>query len=260
MPPQVHVSSPITKSLYPISLPAARLTSLISFDKRALLKLSLANNFLATKSNATGAGQALAEMLKGNSVLKELDVSANAPSGYQVDGPAFAVAISQGLSDNGALTSLDISENDLWAEGTKLLAKALKSNQIMTALNISSNRMTSDGNGNLGDMSGVAALADAMPGMGASTKLIFGGDEDCSIEVGPDEYKQFEPATLELGMAEVNFSNKNLGITGAIIISAWLIHKDNGALTSLNISDNNLTNYGRDMSGKPREHVFGLLI
>ena len=36
--------------------------------------------------------------------------------------------------------------------------------------------------------------------------------------------------------------------------------RDNGALTSLDISDNNLTNYGSDMSGKPREHVFGLLI
>jgi hypothetical protein len=35
---------------------------------------------------------------------------------------------------------------------------------------------------------------------------------------------------------------------------------DNGALTSLDISDNNLTIYGRDMSGKPREHVFGLVI
>jgi hypothetical protein len=36
--------------------------------------------------------------------------------------------------------------------------------------------------------------------------------------------------------------------------------KDMRALTSLNISDNNLADYGRNMSGNPCEHVFGLLI
>jgi Ran GTPase-activating protein (RanGAP) involved in mRNA processing and transport len=66
------------------------------------------------------------------------------------------------IPDSGELTSLDISENRLYAAGTMLLAEALKGNQIMTALNISSNRMTYDG---------VAALADAMPSMGAMTSL-----------------------------------------------------------------------------------------
>jgi hypothetical protein len=35
---------------------------------------------------------------------------------------------------------------------------------------------------------------------------------------------------------------------------------DMRALKSLNISDNNLTNRGRDMLGKPCEHVIGLLL
>jgi hypothetical protein len=41
-------------------------------------------------------------------------------------------------------------------------------------------------------------------------------------------------------MTEVDFSHKNLGARGAIIISAWLTHKDNGAMTSLNLASNNL--------------------
>jgi hypothetical protein len=41
-------------------------------------------------------------------------------------------------------------------------------------------------------------------------------------------------------MTEANYSNKNLVAGGAIIISAWLTHKDNGAMTSLNLSDNAL--------------------
>jgi hypothetical protein len=49
-----------------------------------------------------------------------------------------------------------------------------------------------------------------------------------------------EPATLEVGMTEADFSNKNLGMGGAIIISAWITHKDKGAMTSLNLSTNRL--------------------
>ena len=54
------------------------------------------------------------------------------------------------------MTKFDISSNDLCAEGTKLLAAALKGNQIMTELNISSNNMTFGSA--WGDMSGVIAL------------------------------------------------------------------------------------------------------
>jgi hypothetical protein len=79
----------------------------------AMTKLSMANNLLAIKSNAKAAGEALGEMLRGNVILKELDVSGNAPISYSTDGPSFAAGISQGLSDNGALTKLDISNNNI---------------------------------------------------------------------------------------------------------------------------------------------------
>jgi hypothetical protein len=77
-----------------------------------MTKLSLANNKLATASNAKGAGEALGDMLNGNLVLKELDVSGNAPSGCSVDGASFAVGISQGLPDNGALAKFVFSGDD----------------------------------------------------------------------------------------------------------------------------------------------------
>ena len=44
-------------------------------------------------------------------------------------------------------------------------------------------------------------------------------------------------------MTKVDLSSKGLGAGGAIIISAWLIHKDNGAMTSLNLSNNKLVSY-----------------
>jgi hypothetical protein len=49
-----------------------------------------------------------------------------------------------------------------------------------------------------------------------------------------------EPAPLEMGMATADFSIKSLGVGGAIIISAWITHKDKGAMTSLNLASNKL--------------------
>jgi hypothetical protein len=49
-----------------------------------------------------------------------------------------------------------------------------------------------------------------------------------------------QPATLEVGMTEADFSDKHLGASGAIIISAWITHKDNGAMTSLDLANNNI--------------------
>jgi hypothetical protein len=65
---------------------------------------------------------------------------------------------------------LNLSRNILFAEGTELLAEALKGNQIMTELDLSSNAATYDGNKN-GEMSGIIALADTIKDMGALTTL-----------------------------------------------------------------------------------------
>jgi hypothetical protein len=75
------------------------------------------------------------------------------------------------------------------------------------------------------------AVAKVVAENRALSKLIFGA---------PDEDSEWEPAVLEIGMMEAGFSNKNLGMRGAIIVSAWLTHKDNGAMTSLDLASNNL--------------------
>ena len=79
---------------------------------------------------------------------------------------------------------------------------------------------------------------------GALAKLTFGGDGTYSNESTYWEEVPYEPATLEVGMTEADLSNKNLGIGGALIVGAWISHKDNGALTSLNISNNELDHKG----------------
>jgi hypothetical protein len=45
---------------------------------------------------------------------------------------------------------------------------------------------------------------------------------------------------VEIGMTKADFSGKVLGVSGAIILAAWITHKDNGAMTSLNLASNAL--------------------
>jgi Ran GTPase-activating protein (RanGAP) involved in mRNA processing and transport len=91
-------------------------------DMRALSVLSMKRNNLGTKE----AGEVLGDMLKGNSVLKELDLSNNLVSSRDGgDATAFAQGISKGLPDNGAMTSLNLASNELGVEGAKIIAACL---------------------------------------------------------------------------------------------------------------------------------------
>jgi hypothetical protein len=140
-------------------------------DMRALSSLVLKDTRLLTAE----AGKVLSDMLATNTVLKVLDLSSNNWKAYgnlMGDGPGFAKELAVGISDNRAMTKLDISKNDLRAEGGRALAVGLKDNRVMMELNIAGNRLTLNANGNAyDDMSGVAALAGAIPSMGALSML-----------------------------------------------------------------------------------------
>lgn len=200
---------------------------------KILLVLSLKGNALGTKY----VGEVLGQMLEENSVLKQLDLSDNfAEEEFEGDAEGFAEGVSKGIHDNRTMTKFDISSNHIHAEGGKSLAAGLKGNQVIKELNISSNFLGKNFNC-APDTSGIIAIADAIPGMGTLSTLVFAGDtywNDAGEVVIPG------PATLEVGMTEADFSNKNLEAADAIIISAWITHKDKGTLTKLDISNSDL--------------------
>jgi hypothetical protein len=107
-------------------------------DMGALTSLNMSKNGLLSKEGGTVLG----EMLKGNTLLKELDVSSSGESMpfSKKDGPGFAKELAVGISDNGALTSLDISDNNLTMGAFQRLdmsGKSLKwlaSNLMMTVI------------------------------------------------------------------------------------------------------------------------------
>jgi hypothetical protein len=75
----------------------------------AMTKLILSRNGV----KGAQAGKALGDAIAGNTVLKELDISGDAYYKCDVE---FVKAFAVGLHDNGALTKLDISSNNIDAE------------------------------------------------------------------------------------------------------------------------------------------------
>jgi hypothetical protein len=142
-------------------------------DMGAMTSLDISNNQLAFstdwmldfKSQPLTAGDVVT--YKG----QEMYVTEVAKFGNEHDGNVKLAclsgikALADGIKDNGALSSLNLATNSLYAKGTKLLAEVLKGNNVLTELNISSNLMTHGG------MSGVATLADAIPDMGALVSI-----------------------------------------------------------------------------------------
>ena len=224
-------------------------------------------NISANRLCAPGT-KALAEVLEGNQTITELNISNNGmgwDDWYKEGSDMSGVqALANAIPTMGALVKFDISSNELRAEGGKNLAGALKDNKIMKELNISNNDITRNSTSYIReDMPGVIAIGDAIPTMGELVKFTISGERyyDNGIKDAP-------PVTIEASMIEADFSGKYLGALGAILIAAFLpmckyvqeyiplsdrptpdIFSAIRAMTSLNVSNNNLTYYGKVMSG-----------
>jgi Leucine-rich repeat (LRR) protein len=167
-------------------------------------------------------------------------------------------AITHAIRNMGALLSLNLAGNRLYSEGTKLLAEVLKGNTIMTELNISdSSATTSDGKTH-GETSGIMALANVIPGMGALTSLHVGKNhipekeirEVMAIAMHMESMKVLcEVPFKDKTLTELDLSGKNLGMEGALVVAEYL--NGNAALVKFDISNNWLCNgeFGMDDIG-----------
>ena len=132
---------------------------------RALTSLNLASNLIG----AEGAKH-VAEAIKVNvSALlfdwHHFELELTCGSTAVVDGYCYYI------TTKGAMAKFDISKNNLSMEGGKSLAEALAGNSIMTELNLTSNRLTEKADESGYDMSGVIAIGNTIPTMGALTSL-----------------------------------------------------------------------------------------
>jgi hypothetical protein len=181
--------------------------------------------------------QALSDMLKGNTVLTDLDMSENYMDATD------AKIFSEGISDNGALLVVSLESNSLGPAGGKALAEGLKGNQVITELNIANNSLGHTYGGG-GDMSGVVALADAILDMGAISSINLLKNQipvkqaQELVKIMQAKEKLATLCGLSRDETELDFSGQYLGAGDAVLIANDI--SDMRALTSLNLAQNDL--------------------
>jgi len=185
----------------------------------ALTKLSLAQNKLEEEGT-----KAICEALEQNTTLKELDISGHRFLGSNIEGSAGAKHVAKMLGVNGGLTSIDLRDNQLcgiWidrrgnqngtntAEGIVAIADALRVNGSLTSVKLRDNRLGDEGWGAI-----FAAIC----------------------------------ANKDSKIMSLDASKENIGPTGVKLITEALRMSVTGALTSLDLSGNQLC--GLDLYGR----------
>jgi hypothetical protein len=102
-------------------------------DMGALTRLDISKNQLFNH-DGTAAGKVLSDMLAVNSTIQELAVSGNAQFSNSRGGPSFAQALSVGISDNGAILSMNLLNNKIGVDQAKALASILKEHPTLKSL------------------------------------------------------------------------------------------------------------------------------
>jgi hypothetical protein len=179
----------------------------------------------------------------------------------------------------GAMTKINISSNDLRAEGGKALAAGLKGNQVITELNISSNTRLGvnsdydDFDGDHGpeeDVSGVIAIADAIPDMEALSKFdissnalraygakalataLEGNQVITELNIASNEMSRNDRVSDISGINALSDAISGMGVLLSLDISSNGLYvegtkllakalESNQTMTSLNISSNGMT-------------------
>jgi hypothetical protein len=160
---------------------------------------------------------ALGEALKCNTVLKELDISGNCWDdtahyyGDKGDGPGFAKGISKGLSGNGALSSVNLVKNEIGIDQAGALASMLKEHPTLKSLcGNKGNETELDMSGKMNSAGDAIMLVAEIIDNGALSAFTFSG-----------EYSS-RPVTMETTMTKADFSGKKLGVSGSMMVAAFL--------------------------------------
>jgi Leucine-rich repeat (LRR) protein len=198
--------------------------------------------------------KALARVLKEHPTLKSLCGNSGEETELDMSGKNIgadgAIMLAPEIAGNGALTSLDVSSNNIgsivgWTYHSD-------NNQQYTHMHSDGRHQELLPEGEeLGKPEGIIALADVIPDMGALSSLNLASNGLCGLDT--NGLGTFDASGISYAFIVIPSSHV-LDRTG-ITALANAIPDMTAALTSLNISDNNLTNNGRNMSGKPREHV-----
>jgi hypothetical protein len=190
--------------------------------------------------------KALASILKEHPTLKSLCGNNGEETELNMSGKKIGAAganmLAPEIAGNGPISKLNLSDNKLWALGLKHLAEAMAHNQTLTKLDLSSNSVTESNTAFTGDMSGVIALAKAMPDMGALSKLAMRQNNIHGAEAGKAFADMLAQNTV---LKELDLSSQMDGNYGHALNAAFAKEfaagiSDNGAILSVNFLHNNI--------------------
>jgi hypothetical protein len=123
-----------------------------------------------------------------------------------------------------AISSVNLLKNEMGTDQAKALVSILKEHPTLKSLCGNKGDETElDMSGKMKGAADAIMLVPEIIDNGALSVLIFGGGSYRSRVDGEMKTITPQPATLEVGMTEVHFGDKNLGLGGGIIISAWII-------------------------------------
>jgi hypothetical protein len=182
-----------------------------------MLRLDLSKNQLLTKEG----GRAVGNMLKTNTTLKELDVSdsGNGMINREMDAPGFANEIIEGLTGNGAISSVNLLQNSIGLLQAKALVNILNGHPTLKSLCGNKGDVTElDMRGKMRGAADAIMLAAEIVGNGALTKF--------------------------------NISSNSIMPEGIRVLAEAL--RDNQVITELNLSSSSMaedTGFGVDVSG-----------
>jgi hypothetical protein len=131
--------------------------------------------------------------------------------------PEGIIAIANAIKDMGAITRLNISNNQLcghWKtpdfSGFKALAAAIEQHKLLTMDTVDMSEVLDVAGQNLGT-AGAKMMATFIKGNGALSQFVFSGNGNNN-----------KPVTMKISMTEADFSAKGLGESGAIMAAAFL--------------------------------------
>ena len=219
----------------------AALDSCISGDREAPLKLTIAA--VACAGSGVACGIPVQHMREDT--MTELDLR-----GKGLRGPA-AMLISYLIPANGTLTRVDIRRNNIAGDGAKQLSAAVLGNLKIEMFNeipikeMRANSLTElDLTGKDVGVEGVMVVAGLIRIMGGLTKLLLAHNM-----LGEEGTKAIcEALEQNTSLKELDIRGSNIGGSAGAKQVAKMVGV-NGALTSVDLSINHLTDYGRDMTG-----------
>ena len=185
-------------------------------------KVDLHNRYSNNSITSEGAIR-IAEAIKVNTTLQELDISSNSLSDHG------AAAISDALKSNNSLQILKMSWNKITCEGTLQIAEAIKVNKTLQELDMHKNDISDDG---------AAAISDALKNNNSLQILNMTYNKITS----EGATKIAEAIKVNKKLQELHIIGNNVSYDGAAAISDALL--SNNSLQILKISSNSITSKG----------------